>query len=69
MTIIGTPWVEPLRPFNPLDNLPRPSQPPQLPDPIVTEKPRCPKCGMQLEAVMGYVCGDTYCPTFLKVTC
>lgn len=69
MTIIGTPWVEPLRPFNPLDP-PAPVQPaPQFPDPQVAEKPRCPKCGMQLDAVMGYVCGDLHCPTFLKAIC
>jgi hypothetical protein len=29
----------------------------------------CSKCGINLDGVMGYVCGDTYCPTFLKVTC
>lgn len=29
----------------------------------------CPKCGISLDGVMGYVCGDTNCPTFLKVTC
>ena len=24
----------------------------------------CPKCGISLDGVMGYVCGDTNCPTF-----
>jgi hypothetical protein len=43
---------------------------PQFPDPPgFTEKPRCSKCGMQLDGVMGYVCGDIHCPTFPKVTC
>lgn len=43
---------------------------PQFPDPPGSlEKPCCKKCGMQLERVTGYVCGDTHCPTFLKVTC
>ena len=48
----------------------RPPVVPQFPDPPgLSEKPRCKKCGMQLESVMGYVCGDTHCPTFLKATC
>lgn len=29
---------------------------------------RCAKCGMSVEGVMGYVCNDSYCPTFPKVT-
>lgn len=32
-------------------------------------KPQCSKCGMALNNVMGYVCADNYCPTFMKVTC
>lgn len=29
----------------------------------------CAKCGIALEGVMGYVCSDKNCPTFMKVTC
>ena len=29
----------------------------------------CSKCGINLDGVMGYVCNDQHCPTFLKVTC
>ena len=32
-------------------------------------KPQCSKCGMYLDKVMGYVCGDNHCPTFMKATC
>jgi hypothetical protein len=39
------------------------------PWPAPTVKPKCSKCGMTLSDVMGYVCADTYCPTFPKVTC
>ena len=42
---------------------------PPCPAPIIAEKPRCSKCGMQLDGVMGYVCSDVHCPTFPKVTC
>jgi hypothetical protein len=35
----------------------------------MSAKPQCHKCGMQLDQVMGYVCGDTHCPTFMKATC
>lgn len=28
----------------------------------------CAKCGMNLDGVMGYVCNDSYCPSFPKVT-
>ena len=27
---------------------------------------RCSKCGLILSNTMGYVCGDLYCPTFVK---
>jgi len=30
------------------------------------DKPKCRKCGMELSNVMGYVCPDTYCPTFMN---
>jgi hypothetical protein len=29
-------------------------------------KPKCGKCGIELSNVMGYVCPDAYCPTFMK---
>lgn len=32
-------------------------------------KPQCSKCGIALSGVMGYVCNDMNCPTFMKVTC
>ena len=31
-------------------------------------KSKCPKCGMTLGNVMGYVCAAIDCPTFPKVT-
>jgi hypothetical protein len=42
--------------------------PPVWPGPTLSKK-TCSKCGMSLDGVMGYVCGDNNCPTFLKVTC
>ena len=39
------------------------------PFPVVNERPQCPKCGIALSGVMGYVCSDQHCPTFMKVTC
>jgi hypothetical protein len=50
-------------------------QTPSFPRPYIkypTEndpKPKCQKCGIALSGVMGYVCGDSKCPTFMKVTC
>ena len=32
-------------------------------------KPKCQKCGIALSGVMGYVCSDNNCPTFMKATC
>lgn len=56
-----------------------PVQPPPFPRPpydynplypeVNSAKPQCRKCGMQLDKVMGYVCGDVHCPTFMKATC
>ena len=28
----------------------------------------CTRCGINLSGVMGYVCTDRYCPTFMQVT-
>ena len=35
---------------------------------VNSQKPQCPKCKMRLDQVMGYVCGDVNCPTFMRVT-
>jgi hypothetical protein len=43
--------------------------------PYVPQKPQlnkishCPKCGMRLEGVMGFVCASPDCPTFLNISC
>jgi len=29
----------------------------------------CPKCGIKISGVMGYVCSSPNCPTFPQVTC
>jgi hypothetical protein len=50
-------------------------QTPSFPRPYIkyptldNPKPQCPKCGIHLSGVMGYVCNDAQCPTFMKVTC
>jgi len=50
-------------------------QTPSFPRPYIkyptidNPKPQCPKCGLGLSGVMGYVCSDQHCPTFMKVTC
>lgn len=31
-------------------------------------KMQCPKCGMNLSNLTGYVCGDITCPTFMRAT-
>lgn len=36
---------------------------------FVQPKRTCPRCSISLEGVMGYVCSDQHCPTFLQVTC
>ena len=45
-----------------------------FPNPSVTPvyvqpKRTCSRCGISLEGVMGYVCSDSHCPTFIKPTC
>ena len=30
---------------------------------------QCGQCGLELMAVMGYVCQDPYCPVFSRTTC
>lgn len=57
-------------PMEQTPSFPRPHIPynPLYPSVSNTE-PQCSKCGMYLDKVMGYVCGDNRCPTFMKVTC
>ena len=55
------PYVPAIPPYKHDPSAPWPSVP--------TIGKSCPKCGISLDGVMGYVCGDTNCPTFLKVTC
>lgn len=58
--------------MRPIPTYPSPLTPaPYLPYPqpyIGTPPRKCSKCGMNIEGVMGYVCNDSYCPTFPKVT-
>lgn len=63
-------WHEPVdEPVYPIPFVP-PTPPykytPTLPQDV---KPQCSKCGISLSGVMGYVCNDAKCPTFMKVTC
>ena len=53
------PYIPP-HPYNPNEN------PWTIP---YMEKKSCPKCGLNLEGVMGYVCTNPGCPTFPQVTC
>lgn len=46
-----------------------PYTPPQLPIPdTVTGPHKCPKCGISLAGVTGYVCSQSDCPTGLGPT-
>jgi hypothetical protein len=56
----------------------KPYQPPTYPTYPTYPKPswpgesqtnKCIKCGLTLTGVMGYVCNDSQCPTFARVTC
>jgi hypothetical protein len=35
----------------------------------VQPKKTCSRCGISLQGVMGYVCSDNHCPTFLRTFC
>ena len=61
---------QPIQPPPYVPTIPNPFDPalPTVPWQPVTRQ-SCPKCGIRLDGVMGYVCGDTNCPTFFKVTC
>lgn len=43
--------------------------PPYVPQPNMSVKETCPKCGIKISGVMGYVCSSPNCPTFPQVTC
>lgn len=44
-----------------------PSYPP--PTPVPSFPPTtCSRCGIRLDQVMGYVCNDSQCPTFTRIT-
>jgi hypothetical protein len=60
------PWHSPMEQT---PSFPRPHIPYDPLLPTTWQKPHCPKCGMYLDKVMGYVCGDNHCPTFMKATC
>ena len=46
-----------------------PTYPPTYPRPDVLQQPfKCSRCGLRLDQVMGYVCNDSQCPTFVRVT-
>ena len=54
-----------------IDLLPREKSPyiPTYPGPDVLQQPfKCSRCGLRLDQVMGYVCNDSQCPTFVRVT-
>lgn len=61
--------------FKEQHNYPPMEQTPSFPRPYIKyptqndPKPKCQKCGISLSGVMGYVCRDNHCPTFMKVTC
>jgi hypothetical protein len=38
-------------------------------EPLTKTKDNCPKCGIKISGVMGYVCTSINCPTFPQVTC
>ena len=38
-------------------------------EPLDMTKDNCPKCGIKISGVMGYVCTSINCPTFPQVTC
>lgn len=57
-------------PMEQTPSFPRPHIPYNPLFPTVSQtKPQCPKCGIHLSGVMGYVCNDAQCPTFMKATC
>lgn len=44
--------------------------PPYVPPGTVWgQRDTCPKCGIKISGVMGYVCSSPNCPTFPQVTC
>lgn len=58
------------QPFMPtvVDPLPYPTPVPNAP--VFAAPDRCPVCGIRLDSAMGYVCGNTQCPTGMgPITC
>lgn len=54
-----------------IDLLPKEKTPyaPTYPGPNVLQQPlKCLECGMRLDRVMGYVCNNSQCPTFTRIT-
>lgn len=45
---------------------PLPTLWPRAPDGAIAV---CGECGLRIQPVMGYVCGNMRCPVFLRVTC
>jgi hypothetical protein len=46
-----------------------PTYPPTYPGPNVLQQPlKCLECGIRLDQVMGYVCNNSQCPTYVRVT-
>lgn len=43
--------------------------PPYVPQPNLSVTETCPKCGIRLNGVMGYVCSSINCPTYYQTTC
>ena len=46
-----------------------PHVPPSFPMPETMPMRNCSRCGMSLTGAVGFVCNDTLCPTFARVTC
>ena len=43
--------------------------PPLLPPQVPLTTATCSRCGLKLDGVMGYVCPQIDCPTFLNARC
>lgn len=41
---------------------------PRLDDFVFGAKDKCSKCGIKIDSVMGYVCSNPNCPTFIQTT-
>lgn len=53
-----------------IEGLKKTLPPPYVPPGTVWgQRDTCPKCGIKISGVMGYVCSSPNCPTFPQVTC